>query len=99
MLGLEGINLVDRSGLPHHLRDELPFKKEKKMKKVYYEIEVPGGKYCWAIKEGEMCPYFDPGDSSIVDCEDCLMNFSPILKVKKGFLKPEECLNLKMVGG
>jgi len=40
MLGLENINLMDRSGLPHHLRDELPFKKEGIMTQLNFFKEV-----------------------------------------------------------
>uniref|UniRef100_A0A6H2A3H0 Putative iron-sulfur binding domain containing protein n=1 Tax=viral metagenome TaxID=1070528 RepID=A0A6H2A3H0_9ZZZZ len=46
MLGLEGINLIDRSGLPHHLRDELSPKGEKEMKKLRLIIFKECNKSC-----------------------------------------------------
>uniref|UniRef100_A0A6H2A3M1 Uncharacterized protein n=1 Tax=viral metagenome TaxID=1070528 RepID=A0A6H2A3M1_9ZZZZ len=66
----------------------------KKVKKVYHEIEVPEGKYCWNTKENIMCEQMNPRFSQ----GECLLEFFPTFEIKVGWLKPNKCLNLKTVG-
>ena len=64
---------------------------------VCFPIDVPNGKYCWRHNPPyEICSNFS-NEGGIPSCD---MGMGGTLKEEEGgVLKPQECLDLKPIGG